>query len=136
MSCSSTTTPRFGACWPSCWSAKDLGVVGQAGSLVEARAVLATTPVDMGLVDLDLSDGHGLDLLPAPWPLRGGHHGSVGRCVSLPLSAYVQYSRVACGGLERCTKREAPTTWLPIHNGHPCALRGVTAHDAALTAGA
>ena len=43
---------------------EDLSVIAQAGTLTEAKAVLATTPVDVALVDLDLPDGYGLDLLP------------------------------------------------------------------------
>jgi len=41
----------------------DLTVVAQAGSLSAARDVLPRTVVDVALVDLDLPDGYGLDLL-------------------------------------------------------------------------
>jgi DNA-binding NarL/FixJ family response regulator len=41
----------------------DLTVVAQAGSLAEARAVLATTAVDIAVVDLGLPDGDGVDLI-------------------------------------------------------------------------
>jgi len=42
----------------------DLAVVGQAGTLAEARALLAAgTPVDAALVDLQLPDGRGTDLI-------------------------------------------------------------------------
>ncbi len=44
---------------------EDLIVVGQAGSLTEARTILATAPLDVALIDLEFPDGHGLDLLPA-----------------------------------------------------------------------
>ena len=43
----------------------DLSVVGQAGSLAEGRSVLSTTSADVALIDLDLPDGYGLDLVPA-----------------------------------------------------------------------
>jgi DNA-binding NarL/FixJ family response regulator len=39
----------------------DIAVVGQAGSLAEARALLRR--VDVAIVDLDLPDGHGADLV-------------------------------------------------------------------------
>lgn len=42
----------------------DISVVGQAGTLAEARQLAAGTPADVTLVDLDLPDGSGLDLLP------------------------------------------------------------------------
>ena len=42
----------------------DLTVVAEAGSLAVARALLTRTVVDVALVDLDLPDGYGLDLLP------------------------------------------------------------------------
>jgi DNA-binding NarL/FixJ family response regulator len=42
----------------------DLSVVGEAGSLAEARAVLAAGAVpDMALIDLNLPDGHGETLI-------------------------------------------------------------------------
>jgi DNA-binding NarL/FixJ family response regulator len=43
----------------------DLAVTGQAGSLEEARQVVATTPVDVLLLDLDLAGETGLDLIAA-----------------------------------------------------------------------
>lgn len=42
----------------------DLEIVGQAGSLAEARAMVASTAVDVALLDLDLPDGQGLELMP------------------------------------------------------------------------
>ena len=42
----------------------DITIVAQAGSLAEAWAVLADTTVDVALIDLDLPDGQGLELLP------------------------------------------------------------------------
>lgn len=42
----------------------DITVTAQAGSLAEARAVLADITVDIALIDLDLPDGQGLELLP------------------------------------------------------------------------
>jgi len=43
----------------------DLRVVASVGTLAEARALLPATVVDVALLDLDLPDGEGLDLLPA-----------------------------------------------------------------------
>jgi len=43
----------------------DVDVVAQAGSVAGSEAVLPGVDVDVVLVDLDLPDGHGLDLLPA-----------------------------------------------------------------------
>lgn len=43
---------------------EDITIVGQAGSLSEARAVLGDATVDVALIDLDLPDGQGIDLLP------------------------------------------------------------------------
>jgi PAS domain S-box-containing protein len=39
-------------------------VVGQAGSLAEARSMLGTQPVDVAIIDLGLPDGYGADLVP------------------------------------------------------------------------
>ena len=41
----------------------DLAVVAEADSLAEARRALAGTAVDIALVDLDLPDGSGVDLI-------------------------------------------------------------------------
>ena len=45
--------------------AEDITVVGQAGSLAEARQVLtgAGADVDVAVVDLHLPDGHGVELI-------------------------------------------------------------------------
>ncbi len=40
----------------------DLEVVGKAGSVAEAKAVLRTTQVDVALLDLQLPDGDGIEL--------------------------------------------------------------------------
>ena len=45
----------------------DLEVVAQAGSLAEARAAIGSVTIDAALIDLDLPDGSGLDLIG---PLR------------------------------------------------------------------
>ena len=58
----------------------DIAVVAQAGSLVEARAALARTLVDVAVVDLGLPDGDGADLLRE---LRVAHP----RCALLALAA-------------------------------------------------
>lgn len=50
----------------------DITVVGQAGTLAEARALLAG--VDVGLFDLDLPDGNGSDLIRE---LRAGNPAAV-----------------------------------------------------------
>jgi PAS domain S-box-containing protein len=39
-------------------------VVGQAGSLAEARSMLGAQPVDVAVIDLGLPDGYGADLIP------------------------------------------------------------------------
>ena len=42
----------------------EVDAVAQAGSLAEARGVLADTPeIDVAVLDLDLPDGHGADLI-------------------------------------------------------------------------
>ena len=41
----------------------DLAIVGEAGSLAEARALLAHIAADVAIVDLDLPDGSGVDLV-------------------------------------------------------------------------
>ena len=41
----------------------DLAVVGEAGSLAEARALLARIAVDVAVVDLELPDGSGVELI-------------------------------------------------------------------------
>ncbi len=41
----------------------DLAVAGEAGSLAEARALLAHVAVDVAVVDLDLPDGSGVELI-------------------------------------------------------------------------
>lgn len=43
--------------------ADDLSVVAQAGSLDKARTAIATTPIDIALLDLDLAGERGLDLI-------------------------------------------------------------------------
>lgn len=44
-------------------SEPDFEIVGQAGTLAEAREVLASGVVDLAVVDLGLPDGHGSDLI-------------------------------------------------------------------------
>jgi DNA-binding NarL/FixJ family response regulator len=46
----------------------DIAVVAQAGSLAEACQTVATAAIDVALVDLELSDASGLDLLTALHP--------------------------------------------------------------------
>ncbi len=48
----------------------DLEVVAQAGTLAEARAAIAGLAIDAALIDIDLPDGLGLDLIG---PLRRAH---------------------------------------------------------------
>ncbi|MDQ4045599.1 MAG: response regulator transcription factor, partial [Chloroflexota bacterium] len=43
----------------------DISIVGQAGSVAEARAVLQRSPVDVALVDLDLGGEDGTELVHA-----------------------------------------------------------------------
>lgn len=42
----------------------DISIELEAGRVSEARALLKSTTIDVALVDLDLPDGQGLDLLP------------------------------------------------------------------------
>jgi DNA-binding NarL/FixJ family response regulator len=42
----------------------DLQVAATAGSIAEARALLKTTAIDVCLLDMELPDGNGTDLLP------------------------------------------------------------------------
>jgi len=44
-------------------SQSDIEVVAQAGSLVEARAHVASSDFDVAVLDLGLPDGNGLDLI-------------------------------------------------------------------------
>jgi PAS domain S-box-containing protein len=39
-------------------------IVGQAGSIAEARSMLSARPVDVAIIDLGLPDGYGADLIP------------------------------------------------------------------------
>jgi DNA-binding NarL/FixJ family response regulator/two-component sensor histidine kinase len=39
-------------------------IVGQAGSIAEARSMLGARPVDVAIIDLGLPDGYGTDLIP------------------------------------------------------------------------
>ena len=45
-------------------SQSDMEVVAQAVSLVEARAQVASSEIDVAVLDLSLPDGNGLDLIP------------------------------------------------------------------------
>jgi DNA-binding NarL/FixJ family response regulator len=45
-------------------SQSDMEVVAQAGSLDEARAQVASSEIDVAVLDLSLPDGNGLELIP------------------------------------------------------------------------
>jgi DNA-binding NarL/FixJ family response regulator len=45
-------------------SQSDIELVAQAGSLVEARAQVVGSDIDVAVLDLGLPDGNGLDLIP------------------------------------------------------------------------
>jgi DNA-binding NarL/FixJ family response regulator len=45
-------------------SQSDIELVAQAGSLVEARAQVIGSDIDVAVLDLGLPDGNGLDLIP------------------------------------------------------------------------
>ena len=45
-------------------SQSDIELVAQAGSLVEARAQVVSSDIDVAVLDLGLPDGNGLDLIP------------------------------------------------------------------------
>lgn len=51
----------------------DFAVVAEAGTLAEARAALADCELDIAVVDIDLPDGSGLDLVP---DIRRSHPGA------------------------------------------------------------
>lgn len=63
-------------------------VVGQAGSLVEARGMLGAGPVDVAIVDLGLPDGYGAELIKE---LRDASPGAQ----ALVLSASLDRSEIA-----------------------------------------
>ena len=63
-------------------------VVGQAGSLAEARRMLRARPVDVALIDLDLPDGYGADLIK---DLREAHP----QAQALVLSASLDRAEIA-----------------------------------------
>ena len=52
---------------------QDLVVVGQAGTVAEARALLPGRPVDVAVVDFDLPDGTGVEVIRA---LHVAHRGA------------------------------------------------------------
>ena len=67
----------------------DLTVVGQAGSLAEAREVLADAlGVDVAVVDLDLPDGSGVDFIGYLRSIRP-------RAMALVLTAFSERERLA-----------------------------------------
>lgn len=68
----------------------DLEVVSQAGTLAIARRILAEDEpaIDVAVVDLDMPDGSGVDLIEAMRDSRSG-------AVSLVLSAHDERSRLA-----------------------------------------
>lgn len=63
-------------------------VVGQAGSLAEARTVLQEEPVDVAVIDLGLPDGYGGDLIK---DLREAHP----QAQALILSATLERAQIA-----------------------------------------
>ena len=67
----------------------DLTVVGEAGSLAEAREVLGTAPeVDVAVVDLDLPDGSGVEFV-------GDLRSARPRAMALILTAFAERERLA-----------------------------------------
>ena len=68
--------------------APELEVVGQAGSLEEAREVLKAEPVDVAIVDLGLPDGYGAELIQ---DLRGANP----EAQALVLSASLDRSEIS-----------------------------------------
>jgi DNA-binding NarL/FixJ family response regulator/signal transduction histidine kinase len=63
-------------------------VVGQAGSLAEARSMLGTQPVDVAIIDLGLPDGYGADLVPELQEASP-------QAQALVLSAYLDRAQIA-----------------------------------------
>ena len=99
----------------------DLTVVGQAGSLAEARRLLAGgLKADVALVDLNLPDGHGAELVR---DLRRSHR----EALALALTASVErhdHARAieagAAGVLHKSAPiREVVTAIRQVHAGEP-----------------
>jgi len=76
-----------------------LAVVGTAGSLEEARALVATTEVDVLLLDIRLGSDSGLNLLHAPVGSAGGGRAASVRpqpaIIVLTAYDYPQYAEAA-----------------------------------------
>ena len=125
-------------------------VVGQAGSLAEARHVLSTTPCDVVLLDLRLPDGSGIELLDEYRDLEGPaflvlssflNEEYVSAAVALGASGFLlktgpvdeliaSINQVAGGGLSftadqlRASRR---AVWAPLTEREHHVLRGVLA---------
>jgi DNA-binding NarL/FixJ family response regulator len=72
----------------------DLSVVAQAGSVDEARAAIASHPVDVALLDLDLAGERGLDIVPL---LRMHHPAAVAVILTANTGARSRAMAVAAG---------------------------------------
>ena len=81
----------------------DISVVGQAGSLAEARALLSG--VDLAIVDLDLPDGHGAELVQE---LRAANPDGMVLILTASSSRADLARTVEAGAAGRCTSRSAP----------------------------
>jgi RNA polymerase sigma factor (sigma-70 family) len=82
----------------------DLVVAGEAGSLAEARALMQTTEFDIALVDLDLPDGNGAEIISEL--RRGNPHAR-----SLVLTGLMDrnaYARAVFAGAAGVLHKSAP----------------------------
>jgi RNA polymerase sigma factor (sigma-70 family) len=82
----------------------DLVVAGEAGSLAEARALLQTTEFDIALIDLDLPDGNGAEII-SELRRRNPHARSLVLTGLTDLSAY---ARAVFAGASGVLHKSAP----------------------------
>ena len=79
----------------------DLEVVAQAGSLEEARRSAASVGCDVAILDLDLPDGRGADLIAELRDSTGG----VGQSLKIALRAFREGNSPKFVDAEGCSTR-------------------------------